>query len=194
MNQREREGTSGNERERAGTADNAERQTPNAARRKLLFRVIRITLRTGLAILFLFAATTKLIDPAEFAQQIANYQLVPWPVAAILAVFLPALEFCLGFSLLLGRLETGALIWAAILLIVFTGALVLAIARGLSIDCGCFGRSIENTGTVGPLIRNLALLVITGLLWFSRKNSRIQTANESSLSLLGRNRSSGLRS
>jgi putative oxidoreductase len=178
----------------AQNAVNAERPTPNTKRRTLPFRVIRISLRTGLAILFLFAATTKLIDPAEFAQQIANYQLVPWPVAAILAVFLPALEFCLGLALLLGRLEKGALIWAATLLIIFTGALVTAVARGLSIDCGCFGRSVENTGTVGPLIRNLVLLVITGLLWFSRKNSPIQTANGSSLSLLGRNRSSGLRS
>jgi uncharacterized membrane protein YphA (DoxX/SURF4 family) len=173
---------------------NAERRTPNAKRRTLVFRVVRIALRTGLAGLFLFAATTKLIDPAEFAQQIANYQLVPWPVAAILAVFLPALELCLGLSLLFGRLETGALMWAAILLVFFTGALVSATARGLSIDCGCFGRSIENTGTVGPLIRNLVLLVVTGLLWFSRKNSSMQAANESSLSLLGRNRSSGLRS
>ena len=179
---------------RAENAVNAERPTPNAERRTLVFRVIRITLRTGLALLFLFAAITKLIDPAEFAQQIANYQLLPWTVAAILAVFLPALEFCLGLSLLFGRLETGALIWAGSLLVIFTGALISAIARGLSIDCGCFGRSIENTGTVGPLIRNLMLLVVTGLLWFSRRNSPKQTANESSLSLLGRNRSSGTRS
>jgi Methylamine utilisation protein MauE len=59
-------------------------------------------------------------------------------------------------------------VWAAILLMIFSGALLSAIVRGLSIDCGCFGRSIENTGTLWPLIRNLVLLVVTGFLWFSR--------------------------
>jgi hypothetical protein len=54
------------------------------------------------------------------------------------------------------------------LLTIFSAALVAAIARGLSIDCGCFGRSVENTGTIWPLIRNLALLVVTGFLWLSR--------------------------
>ena len=28
--------------------------------------------------------------------------------------------------------------------------------------------SVENTGTIWPLIRNLALLVVTGFLWLSR--------------------------
>ena len=133
-----------------------------------ILRVARLLLRVAIAALFLFAAITKLVDPSSFAQQIANYQLTPWPATAVLSVFLPALELCVGISLLLGRWESGALVWVAILLTIFSGALLSAIVRGLSIDCGCFGRSIENTGTLWPLIRNLALLVVTGFLWFSR--------------------------
>jgi putative oxidoreductase len=134
-----------------------------------ILRVGRFALRVAIAVLFLFAAITKLFDPSSFAQQIANYQLTPWPSAAGLAVFLPALELCVGICLLFGRWESGALVWLAILLVIFSGALFSAIVRGLSIDCGCFGRSIENTGTLWPLIRNLGLLVVTGFLWFSRK-------------------------
>jgi len=134
-----------------------------------VLRISRLVLRTLVAALFLFAAITKLIDPSSFAQQIANYQLTPWPVSAGLALFLPALELCVGICLLVGRWENGALVWTTILLVVFSGALITAIARGLSIDCGCFGRSVENTGTIWPLIRNLGLLVVTGFLWFSRK-------------------------
>jgi len=134
-----------------------------------ILRASRLVLRMGIAVLFLFAAITKLFDPSSFAQQIANYQLTPWSATAGLAVFLPALELCVGICLLLGQWESGALVWVAILLAIFSGALFSAIVRGLSIDCGCFGRSIENTGTLWPLIRNLALLVVTGFLWFSRK-------------------------
>ena len=133
-----------------------------------ILRMCRLVLRILIAALFLFAAFTKLYDPSSFAQQSANYQLTPWPATAGLSVFLPALELCVGICLLLGRWESGALVWLAILLAMFSGALVSAIVRGLSIDCGCFGRSVENTGTIWPLLRNLALLGVTGFLWFSR--------------------------
>ncbi|MFY9986086.1 MAG: MauE/DoxX family redox-associated membrane protein [Chthoniobacterales bacterium] len=134
-----------------------------------IVRVARMALRFLIAALLLFAAVTKLVDPSSFAQQIANYQLTPWPATAVLAVFLPPLELCVGICLLIGRWESGALIWLATLLTIFSGALLSAIIRGLSIDCGCFGRSVENTGTLWPLIRNLALLGVTGFLWVSRK-------------------------
>jgi uncharacterized membrane protein YphA (DoxX/SURF4 family) len=133
-----------------------------------ILRMCRLVLRILIAALFLFAAITKVYDPSSFAQQIANYQLTPWPATAGLSVFLPALELCVGVCLLLGRWESGALVWLAILLTMFSGALVSAIVRGLSIDCGCFGRSVENTGTILPLLRNLALLGVTGFLWLSR--------------------------
>jgi uncharacterized membrane protein len=141
--------------------------TQSIASRPIL-RIGRFLLRLSIAALFLFAAITKLVDPGSFAQQIANYQLTPWPAAAALSVFLPALELCVGICLVLGRWESGALAWVAVLLTIFSGALLSAIVRGLSIDCGCFGRSVENTGTLWPLIRNLGLLAVTGFLWFSR--------------------------
>jgi putative oxidoreductase len=141
--------------------------TQSIASRPIL-RIGRLLLRVAMAALFLYAAVTKLVDPSSFAQQIANYQLMPWPATAVLSVFLPALELCVGVSLLLGRWESGALVWVAIMLTIFSGALLSAIVRGLSIDCGCFGRSIENTGTLWPLIRNLVLLAVTGFLWLSR--------------------------
>jgi putative oxidoreductase len=143
--------------------------TGEAGRRLAAFRIGRLVLKTILAGLFLFAAIAKLADPAAFTQQIMNYQLVPWPVAACMAVFLPALEFCLGICLLLGRLESGALLWVTILLVAFSGALLSAMVRGLAIDCGCFGRAMETTGTMVPLIRNLGLLAVTAALWFSRR-------------------------
>jgi hypothetical protein len=52
-----------------------------------------------------------------------------------------------------------------LLLIVFTFALAGALTRGLSIDCGCFGHTIMSTGTIVPLLRNLVMLLLAGILW-----------------------------
>ena len=153
-------------------AEPAMSTVPQSVANRPILRIGRLLLRLSVAALFLFAAVSKLLDPSLFAQQIANYQLTPWPATAVISVFLPALELCVGICLLLGRWESGALVWVAIMLAIFSGALFSAIVRGLSIDCGCFGRSVENTGTLWPLIRNVVFLAMTGVLWFSRRRER----------------------
>jgi hypothetical protein len=50
-------------------------------------------------------------------------------------------------------------------LVVFTFALASAIFRGLSIDCGCFGKAFSDTGTIYPLVRNVLLLALVAFLW-----------------------------
>jgi hypothetical protein len=55
------------------------------------------------------------------------------------------------------------------LLALFSVALLTAMLRGLSIDCGCFGRIWQSTGTFWPLIRNLVLLGMTFFLWWQSR-------------------------
>jgi putative oxidoreductase len=122
-------------------------------------------LRILLAGVFGLAGGLKITDPAAFAVEINRYQLVPWWSCALLALFLPWLEICVGIGLLTRRFSRGALVWATALLLLFSVALLSAMLRGLSIDCGCFGRLWQSTGTLWPLIRNLVLLGITFFLW-----------------------------
>ncbi len=67
------------------------------------------------------------------------YRLIPGPTAVWLAVILPFLE--LGVAILLLSKIPGrwSLLMACMLLSMFVGAQGSAWARGLDIDCGCFG-------------------------------------------------------
>ena len=130
--------------------------------------LVRTGCRVILGALFLFAGVTKAYDPANFATEIQNYQLVPWVAGVLLALFLPWVEIVAGSSLLLRRFERGALLLMSAMLVVFSAALISAMVRGLSIDCGCFGRAIPSTGTVWPLIRNVGLMVLASILWICR--------------------------
>ena len=125
----------------------------------------RLLVRVGLAALFVYAGAKKAYDPGAFAIEIQRYQMVPWILGALASVYLPWLEMLAGALLLLKRFERGALLLITCLLLVFTLALASAMFRGLSIDCGCFGKELIETGTTGPLLRDLVLLVLTGILW-----------------------------
>jgi putative oxidoreductase len=129
----------------------------------------RLLARIALGGLFVFAGATKAYDPGAFAIEVQRYQIVPWIVDALASVYLPWLEMLAGALLLLKRFERGALLVITLLLMVFTFALASAMFRGLSIDCGCFGKAFTATGTTVPLLRNLLLLVFTGILWIEHR-------------------------
>ena len=126
---------------------------------------IALGLRVLLALLFGLAGGLKLLDPAAFAAEINRYQLIPWWGCALFAVLLPWLEICAGIGLLTRSFSPGSLTWVTLLLVIFSLALLSAMLRGLSIDCGCFGRLWQSTGTFWPLVRNLVLLGMTVFLW-----------------------------
>ena len=103
-------------------------------------RYLRLFLRLGLAAVFLYAAWSKLRQPwLLFAMSIDSYQLLPeWAVLA-LARTLPWFELALGLLLASGLwLPYAALVTSAQLLVFFS-VMVRAYAKGLGIDCGCFG-------------------------------------------------------
>jgi putative oxidoreductase len=139
------------------------------ARARVGWPVVRksglVVMRMVLGALFVFAGATKAYDPGAFAIEIQRYQLVPWILSALASAYLPWLEMLAGALLLLKRFERGALLVIAFLLLVFTLALASAMFRGLSIDCGCFGKAFTATGTTVPLLRNIVLLVFAGVLW-----------------------------
>jgi uncharacterized membrane protein YphA (DoxX/SURF4 family) len=119
---------------------------------------------------FLVAGTLKLKDPSAFAEQIANYQLLP-ELANYLASVLPPLEVLSGLALILLK---GKMRWAAAtvlcgLLLVFTTALARAWALGINLECGCFGTGSTAIGP-WPVLRNLSLMTAIGIaLWLEHR-------------------------
>jgi len=95
----------------------------------------------------LFAAGwLKIFTPAKSQMSVRAYEVLPISIANFLGIALPWLELGLGILLILGIVVRLSAIVGGCLMVVFVAAISQAWARGLSIDCGCFGGG----GTVDP--------------------------------------------
>ena len=95
--------------------------------------------RLVLAAVFAAAAVTKIGDPPTMVRAVRAYQLVPEPAVRPLAYALPYVELGVAVLLLLGLGVRYAAAVTGLLLVVFLVGVASAWARGLRIDCGCFG-------------------------------------------------------
>jgi uncharacterized membrane protein YphA (DoxX/SURF4 family) len=77
---------------------------------------------------------------------------------------LPLLEVAIGGYLLVGALVRPVAILACILMAIFLVAEAQAWARGLAIDCGCFGTTVQTQIGAGTILRDLALGVPSALM------------------------------
>ena len=86
----------------------------------------------------------------------------PFDGAAYVGYALPVLEVLLGTLLVLGLFTRPSAVVGAVLLVVFMAGIVSVWARGLSIDCGCFGQggtvAAGSTRYVRELLRDSGLL------------------------------------
>ena len=131
-----------------------------------------LLVRVFIGLLFIVNSLEKIVDPAAFAQSVANYRMLPGWLVAFVATVLPWLELICGFSVLFGALTRGSSLLLSAMLVVFTLAVVVALARGLDISCGCFTQD-PTAGKIGWLkvIQNATLIVLTLFLYFSNSES-----------------------
>lgn len=95
----------------------------------------------------LFAAGwLKVFTPAKSQMAVRAYEVLPITVANFFGIALPWFEVGLGILLILGIAVRLSAILGGALMVLFIAAISQAWARGLSIDCGCFGGG----GTVEP--------------------------------------------
>lgn len=95
--------------------------------------------RLGLAAVFLVSGALKVLDPAQTRIAVRAYELLPSGLVGPVATGLPLVELALGTLLLVGAFTRWVALASAVLLLVLMTAVAQAWARGLSIDCGCFG-------------------------------------------------------
>src|SRR6185437_2969978 len=98
--------------------------------------------RVALGLVFLLAGVSKALDMRAFAGEISAYQIVPAALVQPMAIALPLLEILLGVYLLVGLMQRWAAAAAGALLLIFIAAMAWALARGLALDCGCFGNAL----------------------------------------------------
>lgn len=123
----------------------------------------------ALGAVFVVAALPKITDPPAFAHMIYNYRLVPGALVNGLALVMPWIELVVGILLILGAWRREAALVAALLLIVFLGAIGWNLARGHAIDCGCFdvrsaGKTPEQllADMKWVMLRDVGLLLLAG--------------------------------
>jgi uncharacterized membrane protein YphA (DoxX/SURF4 family) len=100
--------------------------------------------RLFLAGVFLWAGWPKLLDGDGTVRSVRAFRILPDPLVVPFAYALPMVELALAALLIAGLFTRVTALVTGAMMIMFLGGIVSAWARGLSIECGCFG----NTGTL----------------------------------------------
>ena len=176
------------EKEQMKETSNPQRTTPNLEQSdhstlgversaldvgRFLWRILDFVL----AGIFIYAGVLKAIDPVQFASDIDNYKLLPWPISVAIAFYLPWLEIFCALGLVFRFLYRGALSILSVSIVVFTLATIAAKVRGLDITCGCFGHASQHWSFPSHLATNLAILTgLLVLLFKATSRNRLQNA------------------
>jgi uncharacterized membrane protein YphA (DoxX/SURF4 family) len=139
-------------------------------KRRGWFEWVSLGARLLLGGVMLVAGALKVTDPETAAQAVRAYELLPDSLVQPVGWGLPFLEIAIGLLLIVGFGVRASAAAAGVFLVVFIAAVSSAWARGLSIDCGCFGGG----GAVAPgqtkylqeILRDVGLLVLAGWLWW----------------------------
>lgn len=136
-----------------------------------LVRCVAGLLPLAVAVTLIVAGVSKLLDVPEFLESLSSWSTIPHRVRLFAALAVPCAELTLGMMIVLGisrRIATAA---AAVLLGVFTIAIIIQLLRGEMVGCRCFGslvsyRSTQEAAT-WMLARNTLLFVasIIATLW-----------------------------
>jgi uncharacterized membrane protein YphA (DoxX/SURF4 family) len=132
---------------------------------------IGLVARLILAGMWLVAGASKVTDLAASVRAVAAYDLMPYSVSTVVGVALPFVEMALGLLLLAGFATRLAATVSAVVLAAFIGGISAAWARGLRIDCGCFGGGGElaagrSSTYFWEIARDVGLLAVAAyLVW-----------------------------
>lgn len=135
---------------------------------------VGVLARLVVGAVWIVAGALKLPDPTESVRAVRNYQLLPEPVVPLVGHALPVLEVLVGACLVLGLLTRPTAAVSALLMAAFVVGIASAWARGLSIECGCFGGGggpVENATARYPweIARDVGLMLASlWLVWRPR--------------------------
>ena len=131
--------------------------------------------RIILGVIFIYASYDKIIDPISFANSITQYHISPVQLNNLAALIIPWLEFVIGICLLFGFFIQGASSLTIVLILWFIFILSQALARGISLDCGCFnlGETSESVklraDMINRIVQDIVLLFLALLVKFGKK-------------------------
>jgi len=123
---------------------------------------VGLALRLVVGGVWIVAGAIKLPDPAQSVAAVRAYQILPSDLVTPVGQLLPILEVVIGLLLVLGLLTRAAAVASAVLFVVFIAGIASVWARGINIDCGCFGGGGANPDAASQypweIARDAALL------------------------------------
>ncbi len=142
--------------------------------------------RLALGVVAITAGASKIGDLPASVRAVRAYRLLPEGLAVVTGNALPLVEILLGVLLVVGLFTRVSAILFGLLLLAFAIGIASAWARGLAIDCGCFGGGGEidpaETAYLGDLVRDLSLTALAALLaWRPRTRLSLDSALDLSL-------------
>ena len=125
--------------------------------------------RLVLGAVWAWAAIAKIAGPEQAAIAVRAYRILPEALVKPVAWGLPFLELAIAVLLLTGIRTRLAAFLSLGLLAVFVAGVASAWARGLSIDCGCFGGGgvapgVDATTYATEIARDAGLMVLSAWL------------------------------
>lgn len=122
---------------------------------------VGLACRLVLGAVLIAAGYLKVTDPVGATQSVVAYHLFPYSVAEFIGVTLPVIEISVGALLVLGLFTRVGGVIGAGLMLAFIAGIASAWARGLAIDCGCFGTGgpvdPSDTAYAQEILRDTAL-------------------------------------
>lgn len=122
---------------------------------------------------WIVAGALKLTDPGSSVQAVQAYELLPTSAVETVGYLLPALEVVVGLALVLGVLTRGAAALSTVLFVAFIIGIASVWARGMEIDCGCFGGGGASPDGSSDypweIARDSGLLLLSGFLVWQPK-------------------------
>lgn len=131
---------------------------------------IGLLARLVLGVVLIYAGAVKVGKPLTSQRAVQAFEVLPHELAGWIGLILPFAEIVLGVLLVLGLFTRvmGAL--GALLMLVFVVGIAQAWARGLTIDCGCFGGggqvAAAETKYPQDIARDLGLALCGAWLWW----------------------------
>jgi len=122
--------------------------------------VITLLARLILGGVLLAAGGLKVFKPTESANAVAAYKLMPTELAHLIGYALPWLEVAIGLLLIVGFMVRPSAVLSGLIMIVFIGAIASVWARGMLIDCGCFGGGGEIDPSLASEVRRTYFIEI----------------------------------
>ena len=104
-----------------------------------MMRYAKLAVSIVLAAIFIYAGVDKIRDPLQFADSVAAFAILPNALVTPMAVGLPVFEVLCGLMVLAQPTRRVGALALTLATAMFIVALVSALARGLTLDCGCFG-------------------------------------------------------